>query len=657
MAPLLPAAADEPVALASLSEEDFLEDIPVVLTATRLAQPITEAPAAITLIDKKMIRASGAREIADLFRMVPGFVVSHDSGHQPIVSYHGLTGEYAVRMQVLVDGRSVYSPVFGGVDWTNLPLAMDDIEYIEVIRGPNSASYGSNSFLSIINIVTQHASETTGVFARANRGSDGIKDLYARYGKTHGDFDYRITAGVTNDHGFSTRDDDRRMKIARFRGDYQINARDSLLLQTGLTRGIRQIDSNKLSAVEDRKVHINFEQIRWQRQISNNESISLQFFHTQEDIDQIFDVIIAPLGAHVVLDSSTSSNRIDLELQHTKQLTEDKRLVWGMGLRQDSANGPQIFGTDPATGYTGNKEFFYNQLGRIFGNLEWRLSDRLTLNLGAMWEVSDLADKELSPRLGLNYSLTPEQSLRLIVSRATRTPSLNEARSNFRFPVENFPVPPTNFVSTAWVGNPGINPEKITSLELGYHANLVRKKISFDVKIYEEELRDLITLDGNSTLNPADPFLQRYETYDNVTDAEVHGIEANLEFFPLSDTRLIISRSLTDIQSKNPNISSEKLKDSAPKHITSIMLINNFPGDVTGSILYYRVSDSNGLGSGDPLPGYQHVNLRLALPIKWRSLEAEIAFVVQNATGDYLDWRTDNLAEPQHYVSISGEWD
>ena len=121
------------------SEEEFFGEIPIVLTATRLAQPATEAPAAISIIDREMIKASGAREIADVFKLVPGFVVSHESGYTPIVMYHGLSDEYARRMQVLIDGRSVYSPSGGGVEWSNLPLTVDDIERIEVIRVPNPA--------------------------------------------------------------------------------------------------------------------------------------------------------------------------------------------------------------------------------------------------------------------------------------------------------------------------------------------------------------------------------------------------------------------------------------------------------------------------------------------------------------------------------------
>lgn len=652
---LSPAYALEPITLAALSEEDFLADIPMVLTATRLAQPITEAPAAISIIDREMIRASGAREIADLFRMVPGFVVSRDSGHSPIVTYHGLSTEYLARMQVLVDGRSVYSPVFGGVDWANLPLAMDDIERIEVIRGPNSASYGSNAFLSVINIITQHASTTTGTFVRGTHGSNGARNAVIRYGDSEGNFDYRITATLDKDDGFEAREDDHSMKTARFRADYQASTRDSVMFQVGATRGIREIDSKSLLTTEDRDININFEQIRWQRQIDNDDAISLQFFHTVEDINEIFDVVLPP-AVHIIRDSSTRAERFDLELQYTKQL-EEARLVWGLGLRQDAASGPHLFGTDPATGYTGSRKYFYNQVARGFTNVEWRLKPNLTLNLGAMLERSDLADYEFSPRLGLNYSVTPQQSIRLIASRATRTPTLTEARSNFRIPVENYPIPPTDFTTTIWKGNENLKPEKITSYELGYHADLTRNKLSIDLKMFRENLHGLISLDENSIPNPADPLLGEYEVYDNLTDAHITGAEANFEFSPTQGSRLILSRSLTRIKSENPNISSEKLDESAPRHITSILAIQRFSSGISSSVLYYRVSESNGLGSGDPLPGYQHVNVRVGFPFRASGISGEVAFVAQNVGDGYIDWRQENVAETQHYVTISAQFD
>jgi iron complex outermembrane receptor protein len=645
----------------TLSEEDFFADIPMVLTATRLEQPLIEAPAAITVIDREMIKASGAREIADLFRLVPGFIVSHDDGHTPIVTYHGLNDEYVKRLQVLVDGRSVYSPVFGGADWTNLPLAIDDIDRIEVIRGPNAASYGSNSFLSVINIITKHASETTGTFVRFNNSFNNnnadINDGYFRFGDSTDTLDYRITLGTHNDDGFDERGDTRHINLAQLRADYRLNEKDTFMFQIGGTQGKRLIDSKRLQTSTYRNINNHFEQVRWQRQISNNDALSVQFFHTVEDADQIFDLTDVKINKipveRIIWNSSIRAERFDLELQHTKQFTPDTRVVWGAGARQDSAKAPQIFGTDPLTGYTGNKQYFYNQLYRVFGNVEWRLASNVTLNLGAMWEKSDLANAELSPRLGINLFLTPEQTIRLSASKATRTPTLNESKANFRVPI----IIPPAVVTTLWVGNEDLEPERITSYELGYHANLSKRKLSFDLKFYREELRDLITLDDNSAPNPTDPLDGEHEVYGNLTDATIDGVEAALELNATRNLRIILSHSITNIDSQNPNVSSDKLAASAPEEITSVLLIARFSGGIMGSLNYFRAGKSNGLGSGDPLPDYRRVDMRIGIPFRWLGARGEVAWVIQNMTGDYLDWRTDNTAGQRQYISVSAKWD
>ena len=128
-----------------LSEQAYLQDLPVVLSASRLSQPLSEAPNAMTVIDRQMIKASGFRTIPELFRLVPGMYVGNAGANTPIVSLNGISDQYSRRMQVLIDGRSVYLPPFGGVDWPDLPVMIDDIERIEVVRGPAAASHGTNS--------------------------------------------------------------------------------------------------------------------------------------------------------------------------------------------------------------------------------------------------------------------------------------------------------------------------------------------------------------------------------------------------------------------------------------------------------------------------------------------------------------------------------
>lgn len=215
----------------SASERDFLDELPVVLSASRLVQPLADAPGAVTIIDRELIKASGAREIVDLFRLVPGFQVGMAYGSTPAVAYHGLADEYSRHVQVLVDGRSVYSPYFlGSITWNSLRLSLDDIERIEVLRGSNSAAYGANAFMGVINIITRPASLSQGAHVSVTHGNQGISDQVLRYGGTIGAMDFRITAGKRSDSGFENFHDSRKTDYVAFRGDLRLNPRDELQL-------------------------------------------------------------------------------------------------------------------------------------------------------------------------------------------------------------------------------------------------------------------------------------------------------------------------------------------------------------------------------------------------------------------------------------------
>ena len=153
-----------PQLFAAESDENIYAELPIVLSASRLRQPASEAPMAVSTIDRDMIEASGARTIPDVLRLVPGMVVGNSDnefGDEPkiVVAYHGHTDQFSRQMQVLIDGRSIYEPMSGGVNWNMLPINIEDIQRIEVTRGPNASSYGSNSFLAVINIITRHAAE------------------------------------------------------------------------------------------------------------------------------------------------------------------------------------------------------------------------------------------------------------------------------------------------------------------------------------------------------------------------------------------------------------------------------------------------------------------------------------------------------------------
>jgi iron complex outermembrane receptor protein len=223
--------------LDNFSEDYFYDDLPVVLSATRLSQSQADTPTAITVIDRKMIQASAALNIPDLLRLVPGFTIGFYAGSRATVSYHGHTDEYARDMQVLIDGRSIYDPVYGGIPWSEISLNLDEILRIEVIRGPNAAAYGSNSYAGVINIVTDRIENMPSNMASTTIGYGQTRYIDASHSGQHGELQYRLSASYNEDEGFDDRDDSSRTKWLKFTSDYQLDENNSLNAEVAVAGG------------------------------------------------------------------------------------------------------------------------------------------------------------------------------------------------------------------------------------------------------------------------------------------------------------------------------------------------------------------------------------------------------------------------------------
>ena len=237
----------------------------MVLTASRLSQPVSESPSAVTVIDRKMIEASGFRTVPELMRLVPGMYVGFADANRPVVSLHGSSDELARRMQVLIDGRSAYLPPFGGVHWADLPILTEDIERIEVVRGPSSASHGSNSFYGVINIISRDASDQHGT--SVSLASGHAADALVRFGHAGGDFDYRMSLGYRSDRGLDSviLNDQSVTRVFNFRGNYRPSASDSLDVQWGSSDGVYGlgIEGRPEDAFRDTRAKSDFQLLSW----------------------------------------------------------------------------------------------------------------------------------------------------------------------------------------------------------------------------------------------------------------------------------------------------------------------------------------------------------------------------------------------------------
>lgn len=640
--PLFTSAAD---VTSELSEEAYLGEMPTVLTVSRMAQPVDESPSAVTVIDEEAIRASGIVDLTDIFRLVPGMYVGHNAGYfhtvNPTVSYHGLTDAYSRRMQVLVDGRSVYSPIYGGVQWSDIPLAIEDIARIEVTRGPNSASHGANSFLGVINIITKHTSETLGNTAVLTSGSDR-KGMTLRHGGQYNGLQYRITAGMKNDDGLDERDDSKRIRMLNLRADYRLNARDELEFQFGYNGGGREEgmleEDNLLFLPRTKSVSNRFEQLTWRRALDPESEFRLQAYHTREESNDFMstadlnDALPAPIlvEPRIFRDHDVVTDRYDIEAQHSFAPTAQTRLVWGGSWRMDRTRAPFFLGTRET-------ETFH--LNRVFGHLEWTPMPKLVLNAGAMIEDNSFTGSDITPRASVNYKLAPGHTVRASISTATRTPTLLEEKFNTRNILSTV-VPGLTILNQLYLATGGLDPERITSREFGYQASLGR--FTFDGRLFHDKIRDLI--DGYELENfPHDPTLTPVpadtNSYRNTSDINIHGFEAQAQLRLAAQTRVIANYSHVRI---NPDMNAtftsdgeasrfEELSESMPINSFSLLAWHRFGSGWMGTVGYYQTGETKMPGDGNRVDSARHWDLRLARSFTLGRTHNEISLNSQNA--------------------------
>ncbi len=637
---VVPAMAEEN---ALLTEEVFLADVPVVLSASRLSQPLNEAPAAVTVIDRQMIEASGVRNLSEVFRLVPGFLVGFESGHAHVVTYHGLADKSSPRMQVLVDGRSVYLPSFGGVSWSDLPLVLDDIERIEVIRGPNAVTYGANAFLATINIVTRHAAADPGGFVRTSIGSNHVRDGVLSAAGGGGNLHYRLTTAYQEDNGYAQIVDDRVIRQLIGRVDYS-NRRNDVEVHYGYNEGPRgygeAVDPTDIP--RDREVTSRFEQIRWRHRLDGGGDVILQVYHVHHEWDDRYRTLPLPLpdppfppGSTVVIpvNLDVRSDRYDVELQHTLSPWGPVRMVWGVGARQDENLSPTFLGT-PLT--------VVDNLYRVFANMEWRATGRLIVNAGAMYEKYDITGSDISPRVAINYLLTPAHTLRAAVSSANRQPVAFENGSNERICAD---APTCSFFDQLYLSSGNLRPEHIDSSEVGYVGRF-GSAWRVDLRLFHDRLYNLISDYKRPYPDPVNGL-----TFDfrNGGKARLYGSELHLQYQPQRDTRVILNIADSRIESNDfDNFYSE----SGPRQNLSLLALHDLTPRWQFSTAFYYQDRMRFIG-GDPLDILRRLDLRLAHKIPLTEGRAEVALVLQNVLGGQTAYSAETVSSQAGYVTLS----
>ncbi|MBT9569301.1 MAG: TonB-dependent receptor [Thiobacillus sp.] len=638
----------------AVSETDFLDDLPVVLSASRLSQPVSDAPTAVTLIDQDMIRASGFRDIPELLRLVPGFSVAYTGDNTWTAGYHGLADAYSRRFQVLVDGRSIYSPHYGTVHWTDLPLSIDDIERIEVVRGPNAAIHGANAFVAVINIITKTAAQVPGEYVALQAGEQDLRGLTVRHGGGTGGVHYRLTASAQQrdrferDVNFKTSADNgqyfeaSKTYFVNGRMDWQVSRDSDAMVQFGVSRGDWEGGSRTASASTvlepiDQDSRALYLQLAYHKVESEQREWRLQVYHTQNHFDAD---AAGNVGVNVVVDQYLMQSRTNIELQVNEQWSPALRAVWGGEIRQESVKSPQSYNSSKT---------FKGELARMFANLEWRPADRLLLQGGAMLEHHYFTGGDISPRVAANFTLAPGHVVRLGLSRAYRSPTFFEEQGNQVFVQDTGQV-----VDVFTVPSMGLAPERILSREIGYVGYWRPAHVEFDVRLFRDKINNFI---GQQKADFDTSVSGTEFRYENLGTVRSQGGEFQVRWRPSMalDVSAHYARVFLTADTRRQNYNVD-IPQSAPRN--NVGLLVNYrpaPGWETG-VGVWRTDAVIWLTEGDITRPYTRVDARVAKRWKWQGREVEAVLVGQNLGEDYQEFRDTNRFSRRVYGSLSFAW-
>ena len=702
----LSAMAEQDMLSMSLSEFNLPEfdeySVPVVLTATRLQQHQADVPASVTILDEHFIKQVGAQNLADLLRYVPGMMVGPDNNNNAdAVHYHGGPAAFPKNLQVLVNGRSMYRAGVATVSWYEMPVALEDIKRIEVVRGPNSASYGANAFQAVINILTKHPADTYGSSVSLQAGNNGEENIYLKQGGRLGNSDYRLSFTQKRSDQFEADNDGRQSRFMDFEHYYQDSSLGEFETSVVVLDAKKevgdgfafQVNKNEIS---EQRIEIG---TRWTKDLSSKHQIQVNAYTTQfkqkqkaelegvyvglldDDLRALFSLnpdaanaIVAqqdpttflatqeeidlalliqgrylPIGSinsmapvSGVINSDLDEYRYDIEIQDTYVYSPTLTFVSGASFRRDEVRSDTYF-----DGY------LKNDTNRLFASATWQATQKANLHLGVMAEQESDADLVFAPRAALNYKLTPSQSLRMVYSESVRSPDLFEQDAYWQLNVENaqasVPLNGTTYFQTQQ-GPSNLDHQYIRSYEVGYYGRFNRLNSELDIRVFEERLSDVyyqsLTLDDIETIND---ICMRFQ-----------GVEWQYSVSPWSDAQLRWVGAYVDANSnlEGDEASREQvLLRIYAKNTHTISWLQNWNENTSSSVSYILANEYDDLNlERDDRSLIERVDVKVIHSIGLPSSNVELSANVQHdISSDPYIWG-DNVYERDTRLQLAARF-
>ncbi len=473
-----------------------LEDLGQIEVTTASKEPVkaSRTPAAIYVITQEDIRRSGATSIPEVLRLAPGVEVARVDSNTWSVGIRGFESALSRSVLVLIDGRSVYTPLFAGVYWQVQDTVLEDIERIEVIRGPGGTIWGANAVNGIINIITKNAKDTSGTMVSTGGGNLDQGFVNARYGAGNGkNLNYRIygkafTRGPEF-HPDHRQFDDWRMGQTGFRTDWDLHDHDTLTLQGDLYNGDvgQKVGITSYAPPFMTNVEQNAELAggnllgRWKRDLGSGSDLQVQTYYDRTNRKQS--------------NFAESRDTFDVDFMHHLPLPGRQDFLWGLGARLSSGNATQVV---PTVAFTPNH--YTDKLYSAFIQDEISLAgNQLSLTIGSKFLHNGYSGFEVEPTARLLWTPSPRQTVWGAVTRAVRTPSRIE--EDLQLTALLSPNPLTFFRVT---GDRKFSSEHLIGYEAGYRT-LLRSKFYLDIAAFYNNYGNLLSIEPGTPFSETSP--------------------------------------------------------------------------------------------------------------------------------------------------------
>ena len=610
----------------SMSLEDLMNM--QVTSVSKRSQKVADAAAAVFVITQEDIRRSGATSIPDALRMVPGLEVAQIDQNKWAIGSRGFNGRFDNKLLVLIDGRSVYTPLFSGVYWNVQDVVLEDVDRIEVIRGPGATLWGANAVDGVINIITKSAKATQGGLVSAGAGSQEATAETVRYGSKVKDSTYYRVYGKyydwypSIDPAGATASDGWHALRGGFRVDSNLTTRDSVTVQGDLyhdnfgeTLTVPSLTSPTFWSTYPNNGRESGGDLlgRWNHSFSRS-STSLQMYY---DRTNIADPTV--FGDH--------ESVYDIDFQHDIHLGESQELVWGLGYRSIRDTNGSSFTVALLPDHSN-----LNQYSAFVQDEVNLLDNHMHITVGSKFEHNPFTGFEFEPNVRVLGTLTNKQSVWVAVSRAVRTPALTEEGLQLNVGIVppgtapfNSPLP----LVEAIFGSPQFGSEDLLAYEVGYRVQATNS-FSLDIAAFYNNYTNLRSAEPGAPIlvgSPVPSYVVLPFVASNKMSGGTYGIEPFAEWKILPRWKLMGSYSFLRMNIHKNADSLDPTPDlpngASPRHQYYFRSSLDLPKHFEQDLMLRYVDKLPGLN----IPSYYSLDLHVG----WKPIsQIQLSFGAQN---------------------------